>query len=165
VPESPSLQTLQNLFDGWLPAVRETIAATVSGQMLKTDLFDRAPSRVWGRGRITLLGDAAHPMTPHMGQGGAQALEDAVVLGRSVSKNTNIETALRSYERERMKRANTFVRQSRAANDLAKLESALACRARNAFLRAIPDKLVLYRLTKMLDARFELSGFSLRPEP
>lgn len=154
VSESPSLEALQGLFDGWLPLVRRTIAATDSGQLLKTELFDRAPSREWGRGRITLLGDAAHPMTPHMGQGGAQALEDAVVLGRCVAENTDVETALRRYEQARAKRANMFVRQSRAANDLAKLEGAFACRARDAFLRAIPDSLVLYRLTKMLDARF-----------
>jgi 2-polyprenyl-6-methoxyphenol hydroxylase-like FAD-dependent oxidoreductase len=122
--------------------------------VLKTDLFDRAPSRTWGRGRITLLGDAAHPMTPHMGQGGAQALEDAVVFGRCVSESTNVETALRRYERARAKRANMFVRQSRVANDLAKLDNALACRIRDACMRSFPDSLVLFRLTRMLDARF-----------
>lgn len=152
--ETPPLETLQNLFDGWLPLVRETIAATVEGQVLKTDLFDRAPSRTWGRGRITLLGDAAHPMTPHMGQGGAQALEDAVVFGRCVSESTNVETALRRYEGTRAKRANMFVRQSRVANDLAKLDNALACRIRDACMRSFPDSLVLFRLTRMLDARF-----------
>jgi 2-polyprenyl-6-methoxyphenol hydroxylase-like FAD-dependent oxidoreductase len=147
------LETLQRLYDGWLPLVRETIAATVDGQLLKTELFDRPPSRVWGRGRITLLGDAAHPMTPHMGQGGAQALEDAVVLGRCVAESTTVEKALRDYERARIKRANMFVRGSRAANDLAKLDNPLACRARDAFVRTIPDWLVSYRLTLMLDAR------------
>jgi len=151
--ELPGLEGLKTLFDGWLPLVRDTIAATLSGQTLKTDLFDRAPSRVWGRGRITLLGDAAHPMTPHMGQGGGQALEDAVVLGRCVTECTNVETALRAYERARIKRANMFVRGSRAANDLAKLRSPSVCRIRDVLMRAVPDRLVLYRLSRMLVAR------------
>jgi 2-polyprenyl-6-methoxyphenol hydroxylase-like FAD-dependent oxidoreductase len=152
--ETSPLEMLGRLYDGWLPLVRETIAATADGQLLKTELFDRPPSRVWGRGRITLLGDAAHPMTPHMGQGGAQALEDAVVLGRCVAESTNVETALRDYERARIKRANMFVRGSRAANDLAKLDHPLACQIRDTFLRAIPQPVVRYRLTRMLDARF-----------
>src|ERR1700720_3570214 len=57
--------------------------------ILRNDIYDREPLPLWSENRITLLGDAAHPMTPNLGQGGCQAIEDAVVLaaclGNSIS--------------------------------------------------------------------------------
>src|SRR5262249_13101092 len=60
----------------------QTIVRATRPEDIRLDeLSDRDPMRVWGKGCVTLLGDAAHPMLPHAGQGAAQALEDAVTLG------------------------------------------------------------------------------------
>jgi salicylate hydroxylase len=72
----------------------------------KRGLFDRDPLCVWSAQRITLLGDAAHPMLPSLGQGAAMAIEDAYVLARAVSSYpTDIAAALRAYEAARVPRA------------------------------------------------------------
>ena len=66
------------LFDGWHHQVRALIANTE--QVFKWAMFDRPSLESWSRGRVTLLGDAAHPMLPFMGQGAAQSIEDAAAL-------------------------------------------------------------------------------------
>ena len=81
--------------------------------MTKTQRFDvqdRPPVNRWGEGRVTLLGDAAHPMTPNMSQGACQAIEDAVVLGRYLKESADIPQALRAYEERRMPRTAHIAR-------------------------------------------------------
>jgi salicylate hydroxylase len=69
-------------------------------------LFDRDPLPVWSTDRITLLGDAAHPMLPFLGQGAAMAIEDAYILARALSYHPeDIPVALRSYDAARVPRA------------------------------------------------------------
>jgi len=65
----------------WAAPVPEIIEGTPENAILQNDIIDRRPLQWWGRGTSTLLGDAAHPTTPNLGQGACQALEDAVVLG------------------------------------------------------------------------------------
>ena len=90
--------------------------------------------KTWGRGRITILGDAAHPMTPFLGQGACQALEDAVVLGQCLSDGRDPVAALRDYERQRAPRANAFVTRSRFVGQFARLRNPLLVAVRNALL-------------------------------
>lgn len=77
-----SVREVLEAFHGWHPAVRGLLA--VAGQFDQHGLFDRAPLPAWHRGRVALLGDAAHPMLPCNAQGAAQAIEDAAVLARCV---------------------------------------------------------------------------------
>jgi salicylate hydroxylase len=70
----------------------------------KWGLFDRDPLATWSRQRVTLLGDAAHPMLPFLGQGAAMAIEDAYVLARELARSGDVSSALRSYEAERIPR-------------------------------------------------------------
>jgi 2-polyprenyl-6-methoxyphenol hydroxylase-like FAD-dependent oxidoreductase len=88
---------------------REIAAATALADMRFDELLARAPLDAWGVGRITLVGDAAHPMLPHTGQGAAQALEDAVALALALSPPGDVEAALRRYERVRSRRTRRFV--------------------------------------------------------
>jgi 2-polyprenyl-6-methoxyphenol hydroxylase-like FAD-dependent oxidoreductase len=77
------------------------------------DAIDRDPLGAWGTGRITLLGDAAHPMLPHAGQGAAQAIEDSVALGLTLGADAIVEQALRRYESIRMPRTRAVVERGR----------------------------------------------------
>jgi 2-polyprenyl-6-methoxyphenol hydroxylase-like FAD-dependent oxidoreductase len=89
---------------------RAIVAATESNAVRFDELLQRPPLARSGEGRVTLLGDAAHPLMPHTGQGAAQALENAVALGLVLSRTTDIATALHQYERVRSRRTRRFVR-------------------------------------------------------
>jgi 2-polyprenyl-6-methoxyphenol hydroxylase-like FAD-dependent oxidoreductase len=76
------------------------IEGTPEDAIVQNDIVDRPPLRRWGRGRVTLLGDAAHATTPNLGQGACMALEDAVVLASLPQHDSaSVESALREYER------------------------------------------------------------------
>jgi 2-polyprenyl-6-methoxyphenol hydroxylase-like FAD-dependent oxidoreductase len=96
-------------FTGFADPVHPIIDATDDGAIFRTDVFDRPPDERWGTGAVTLLGDAAHPMTFAIGQGAAQALEDAVAVAEAVATPSGgIEQALRAYEQRRIPRAAKF---------------------------------------------------------
>jgi 2-polyprenyl-6-methoxyphenol hydroxylase-like FAD-dependent oxidoreductase len=85
----------------------------------------------WGRGRVTLLCDATHPMTPNLGQGACLALEDAVVLMQCLANQTDAARGLRHYESRRIPRVNAIVNQSRQIGQVAQWSNGLAVSARN----------------------------------
>lgn len=90
-------------------------------------LFDLAPQRRWSRGRLTLLGDAAHPVLPFLAQGAALAIEDAAVLAALVAAGRDrIEDALRDYERARRARASRVQREARRNGRIYHLGETLA---------------------------------------
>jgi len=86
--------------------VQEIIRRIPEGNLFKWGLRDREPMPVWVKGRVATLGDAAHPMTPFLGQGACMAIEDGMVLARCVAKYPDIEVALRHYEAARKERGN-----------------------------------------------------------
>lgn len=88
---------------------RAIVDATSAADVRFDRLLLRPPIDDWGRGAITLLGDAAHPMLPHTGQGAAQALEDAVALGLALAPRGHVSAALRRYERVRAARTKKLV--------------------------------------------------------
>jgi len=75
-------EELLRLFDGWCEPVPELIRATPPSSLIRNPVFDRKPVRKWGEGSVTLMGDAIHPLTPNLGQGGCLAIEDAAVLAK-----------------------------------------------------------------------------------
>ena len=90
-------------FAGWDPVIGQVIAAISGpgGTGFQWGMYDRAPLPKWSSGRLTLLGDAAHPMLPHLGQGVNQALEDAVTLATLLGAGTGsagVPRALAAYE-------------------------------------------------------------------
>jgi salicylate hydroxylase len=92
-------------FDGWHPQVRAILAA--AEQPFLWGLFDRVPLERWTRGRVALLGDAAHAMLPFMAQGAAQAIEDGATLAACLQRaGSDVPAALRRYERLRIPRAS-----------------------------------------------------------
>jgi 2-polyprenyl-6-methoxyphenol hydroxylase-like FAD-dependent oxidoreductase len=144
-PERPRDEFLRR-YGTWFDPIPALIESTEPDAIEPTFTYDRPPRRTWGRGRVTLLGDAAHPMKPNIGQGAAQALEDAVVLGACVSREGASEVALREYERRRIRRANAVVRASRRTGRAAEVRSPLAARLRDMLMKALPDRLTVAQL-------------------
>ncbi|WP_439533711.1 FAD-dependent monooxygenase [Polymorphobacter sp.] len=99
-------------FQGWDPLVQAIVSATNEGQLFKWALHARDPLTTWQRGRVTLLGDAAHGMLPFMGQGAASALEDAAILARCLLAFSP-DVALARYEALRLPKATMVQTQSR----------------------------------------------------
>ena len=91
-------------FEGWHPQLHEILGAV--DETFIWALFDRPPLPRWSQGRVTLLGDACHPMLPFMAQGAAQALEDGAALTACLAREPDVEAALRRYEQLRLPRAS-----------------------------------------------------------
>lgn len=122
--------------------LRAIIGATPSEDLRLDELFDRDPAREWGAGPVTLLGDAAHAMLPHAGQGAAQALEDAVTLGHVLRQSAEPEGALRRYERLRFERTRRVVLTARRNARVASVRSAPGCWIRDRMLSLIPESVI-----------------------
>jgi 2-polyprenyl-6-methoxyphenol hydroxylase-like FAD-dependent oxidoreductase len=127
-------EVLDLLAGSYEPATA-AVEATAEPEILRNDIYDREPISRWGVGRVTLLGDAAHPMTPNLGQGACQAIEDAVVLARCLGGGDGIPGSLRLYEERRVRRITTVVRRSRLVGRVTQLQNPLLCRLRDALAK------------------------------
>jgi 2-polyprenyl-6-methoxyphenol hydroxylase-like FAD-dependent oxidoreductase len=152
-PRRGSRDDFSRRFADWHDPIPAALAATTENDpIVGIGIYDRPPIKSWGRGRVTLLGDAAHAMTPDVAQGASQALEDAVALGEALAGTADVDAALRRYEDVRAKRANTIVRQSRLAGRIAQISSPRGCRIRNRLVRGAPDALRWRQYKSLLDA-------------
>jgi 2-polyprenyl-6-methoxyphenol hydroxylase-like FAD-dependent oxidoreductase len=137
---------LERLTSGFDAGYQTITRATRDGDIRLDELFDRDPIDRWGAGPVTLLGDAAHPMLPHTGQGAAQALEDAVALGLVLSKNGRVADRLRRYERVRSRRTAAIVRQGRRIARVTTTRNRGIQRMRDAAIRLVPDAAIVAAL-------------------
>jgi salicylate hydroxylase len=116
---------LKAQFGGWHSGLLDLIDRIPPGALYKWPLFDRDPISKWTFGRITLLGDAAHPMLPFLGIGASMALEDAVVLGRAVTESATLEEGLTRYEQARIDRASEVILTSRRQGEMVQGEKVI----------------------------------------
>jgi 2-polyprenyl-6-methoxyphenol hydroxylase-like FAD-dependent oxidoreductase len=151
-PQRPREEFLRR-YGAWFDPIPALIESTEPSAIEPTFTYDRPPRRTWSRGRVTLLGDAAHPMKPNIGQGAAQALEDAVVLGACIAETADPQEALRAYERRRVRRANSVVRASRQAGRAAEVRSAVGARVRDAVMKAMPDRIAIAQQRRIAEFR------------
>jgi salicylate hydroxylase len=116
---------LKAQFRGWSEGLLALIDRIPDHYIYKWPLFDRDPVSRWTFGRVTLLGDAAHPMLPFLGIGASMALEDAVVLGRAMTDSSTVEEGLMRYEQARIDRAAEVILTSRRQGELVQGEKVI----------------------------------------
>lgn len=133
---SPAKQ-LETMYQDWPRAIPELIAATEQMNILTTDLYDRPPKLPWSVQNITLLGDAAHPMLPTMGQGACTALEDAYVIAQCLQTQTDPSIAFGQYESMRFPRTKLIVEQSLQSAKMGELKHPLAVGLRNLVMKTM----------------------------
>jgi len=150
--DGPAAALLQR-FGTWPDPIPDVIAATPEHTIVKRDVHDRPLTRRWVVGRVALMGDAAHPLTPDLGQGACQAIVDAKAIADSLATTRDVGAALADYERRRRRSAAAATVSSRYLGAIGQLEHPLVCRVRNAALRATPLSLQLRRLDSVLRRR------------
>lgn len=139
-----ALEELARGFAGWWGPIPALIAATEPERLLRNDILDRPPRQGLGRGRVTLLGDAAHPTTPNIGQGACLAIEDAAVLARELGRGA-AEAALRRYEELRRARTAEIVRFSWRLGRVGQWSNPLLCTLRDRVLELTPMRAIRRR--------------------
>jgi 2-polyprenyl-6-methoxyphenol hydroxylase-like FAD-dependent oxidoreductase len=138
IAEADRSAYLQQRFAGWPYGLPGLFAGTPSERILQNDIFDRRPARSWHRGRVVLLGDAAHPTTPNLGQGACLAIEDAVVLARAIVRCGDHERAFAHYHRARARRTARITRLSRVWGRMGLWEAAPLVWLRDRLYRSTP---------------------------
>lgn len=144
------LAEMRRRFNGWHEPVPELLAAASEDAVMRHDIYELPPLDTFARGRCVLLGDAAHAMTPNLGQGANQALEDAVTLAALLAAHPDVQSALASYDRERRARTQMIAQRSRRIGTVAQWSSAPARLARDWLLRLAPSSALLNALGPVL---------------
>ncbi|MFF4874590.1 FAD-dependent monooxygenase [Micromonospora sp. NPDC000668] len=148
------LAAVRERFGDWHAPIPALLAATPPEVVLRNDIHHlAAPLPSYVRGRVALLGDAAHPTTPNLGQGAGQAIEDAVVLGAVCAAGAEgLPAALAAYDRQRRPRSQAIARASyRAGRYGQQLRNPLAVTVRDAALRLAPARAALRGMARYAD--------------
>ncbi|RDV37032.1 FAD-binding protein [Bradymonadaceae bacterium TMQ3] len=161
------IEDLQRRFQAFPDYFRAMIAATPPAQVLRNDIFDRPPLKRWGEKNVTLLGDAAHPMAPNLGQGACSAIEDAAMLAACLGElwedgatpqPEEVVASLRRYEAGRQKRTATLQRLSRRFGTIGQLEHSLAVWMREQAMRWTPRAILDRQQAAIWDYRVEMDS-------
>ncbi|AKS33374.1 FAD-dependent oxidoreductase [Mycolicibacterium goodii] len=143
------LAHLRKLFGPWAEPIPTLLATTDPADVLRNDLYDRQPARCWARGPVVLAGDAAHPMRPHLGQGGCQGLEDAATLAALVGREPDLPTAFARFAALRRRRVTGIVRTSRLIGRVVNLRPAALSAAASRASVLVPEVVLNRRLASI----------------
>lgn len=127
---------LLSLFTGWPSPIPEIIRATPPRDILKNGAADLCLRGPWFKHRVTIIGDAAHPLTPNVGQGCCLALEDSLVLSLALQKTGEVERAFQLFGQARRKRVAAIVRATRWIGSVGQSRSKAAVFIRDQLLPA-----------------------------
>lgn len=148
---------LRELFGAWHDPIPAIIGATPQTAVIRNDIYDRRPTRTWSRGRVALLGDAIHPMTPDLAQGACQAIVDATTLATCLAAARDSRAALREYQQRRWRNAAITTLMARTMGTMGQWEGRITSSARNTLTRAIPLSLQLRQFDLVLGATRQAS--------
>jgi 2-polyprenyl-6-methoxyphenol hydroxylase-like FAD-dependent oxidoreductase len=147
------LAGLRRRFGRWHDPIPGLLEAAGPGAVLHDDLYEMPPLKAYTAGKVVLVGDAAHAMTPNLGQGAGQALEDAVVLAKTVEAGSGREvgSGLEAYDRLRRPRTQMIALRSHRVGAVGQWASPPAVLLRNAGLRLMPTSAFIRSLAPVLD--------------
>lgn len=139
-----SLAVVAARYKDWHDPIPALLAATPPESLLRHDIFSlETPLPSYVSGRTVLLGDAAHAVTPDLGQGAAQALEDAVTLGIVLRAEADVHAALKRYDELRRARTQELVRASARFGRITQWRNPLAVHLRDTLAAALPERVYL----------------------
>ena len=148
-------EKLNRLFGDWHSPIPELINNTET--ILKNSLADRKPHKGWTKGNATLLGDAAHPTTPNLGQGGCMAIEGSYILAKCIQEYGLTNKSFERYEELQFPRSENIVNESLKFGKIGQLTNPILSGLRNFAIRVVPPKVAMkmvdkyfsYRVTKL----------------
>ena len=139
------------LFHDWHDPIPSVIEATAEPDILRNDIYELQHLHKWSHGRVTLLGDAAHAMTPNLGQGACEAIEDAIALANCLKETANIRAALKNYEKRRITRATRITRLAHYIGQAVQWENPILSVPRNIIMKNLPVSTAIKQFMWLLD--------------
>lgn len=155
-PEGTQIK-LKRIFGNWHPPIPELFDNTP--HIIKTSQLDRIPVRGWSKGNAVLIGDAAHPTTPNLGQGACMAIEGAFLLSQCLLKYGISENAFKAYENLHYPRTKDINKKSLLLGQLGQWQNPVATSIRNLFFSLQPEKASLSLLDKYF--RYDVTQISI----
>lgn len=138
--EKGEIEELKKAYKGWNRTIETLLQHADPNTLYKWALHDRLPMKQWSKGRIIVLGDAAHPMLPFLAQGAAMAIEDGAVLANCIDNFDEVEEALKYFEKIRKPRTS-YVQSAARRNAKVLHLSGLAAILRNLVMGYIGNKI------------------------
>lgn len=138
-------------FKGWTEPVNTLIQNTKEKRLILTDINYFPSINKLAHDNMALIGDAAHAMTPDLGQGACQAIEDAYILADCLSQNRPVKESLKEYEMQRLQRIRSIAKISVRMGRIRQMENPVGLALRNSMFRIIPERLVLKMLAKNIE--------------
>jgi 2-polyprenyl-6-methoxyphenol hydroxylase-like FAD-dependent oxidoreductase len=152
------LAELRRRFTGWHEPIRDLLAATEPEAVLRHDIYDLPDLPAYVRGRVALVGDAAHAMTPNLGQGACQGIEDATALAELLDRNPDVPAALAAYDSARRRHTQSIVALSRRTGYIGQWSSRIGVSLRDRLLPMVPPSFTQRSLIPMLEWRLPAAG-------
>ncbi len=137
---------LRAKYSTWAEPVPTVLSTTDPAAVQRHDMYDRNTARTWAQGPVVLVGDAAHAMRPHLGQGGCQALEDAAILAAFVGEGADLATAFSRFAAFRRPRVAPLIRESTLVGTVVNLRPAFLSAAGARATALIPEAVVTRHL-------------------